>query len=73
MTLVDGQNYYLQDATGAICLRLAAKTDEIALGDTIIGTGKRAEFRGMAQLGSGHLRQVQRPDPERQAPPPSPP
>ena len=53
VTLVDGQNYYLQDATGAICLRLAAKTDEIALGDTIIGTGKRAEFRGMAQLGSG--------------------
>ena len=45
MTLVDGQNYYLQDATGGICLRLAAKTDEIALGDTIIGTGKRAEFR----------------------------
>ena len=53
VTLVDGQNYYLQDATGGICLRLAAKTDEIALGDTIIGTGKRAEFRGMAQLGSG--------------------
>lgn len=36
VTLVDGQNYYLQDATGGICLRLAAKTDEIALGDTII-------------------------------------
>ena len=53
VTLVDGQNYYLQDATGGICLRLAAKTDEIALGDTIIGTGKRADFRGMAQLGSG--------------------
>ena len=53
VTLVDGQNYYLQDATGAICLRLAVRSDEIALGDTIIGTGKRAEFRGMAQLGSG--------------------
>ena len=26
VTLVDGQNYYLQDATGGICLRLASKT-----------------------------------------------
>ncbi len=53
VTLVDGQNYYLQDATGGICLRLASKTTDIALGDTIIGTGTRAEYRGMAQLGSG--------------------
>ena len=53
VTLVDGQNYYLQDATGGICLRLASKTTEIALGDTIIGTGKRDTYNGLPQLGSG--------------------
>ena len=53
VTLVDGQNYYLQDATGGICLRLASSTTEIALGDTIIGTGKRDTYNGLPQLGSG--------------------
>ena len=53
VTLVDGQNYYLQDATGGICLRLASSTKDIALGDTIIGTGKRADYNGLPQLGSG--------------------
>ena len=53
VTLVDGQNYYLQDATGGICLRLASKTTEIALGDTIIGTGKRDTYNDLPQLGSG--------------------
>lgn len=52
VTLVDGKNIYLQDATGGICLRLS-KTSEIALGDTVIGTGKRAEFNKLAQLGNG--------------------
>lgn len=55
VTLVDGQNYYLQDATGGICLRLASRTTEIALGDTIIGTGKRDTYNGLPQLGSGTL------------------
>ena len=53
VTLVDGQNIYLQDATGGICLRLDSKTSEIALGDTIYGTGKRAEYNKLPQLGSG--------------------
>ena len=53
VTLVDGQNYYLQDATGGICLRLAKKTNDINLGDTIIGSGKREDFNGLPQLGSG--------------------
>ena len=53
VTLVDGQNYYLQDATGGICLRLTSKATDIALGDTIIGTGKRADYNGLPQLGSG--------------------
>ena len=53
VTLVDGQNYYLQDATGGICLRLASSTKDIALGDTIIGTGTRAAFNGLPELDSG--------------------
>ena len=53
VTLVDGQNIYLQDATGGICLRLGSKTSEIALGDTIYGTGKRTEYNKLPQLGSG--------------------
>ena len=53
VTLVDGLNYYLQDETGGICLRLASGTTEIALGDTIIGTGKRDTYKGLPQLGSG--------------------
>ncbi len=53
VTLVDGLNYYLQDETGGICLRLASETTEIALGDTIIGTGKRDTYKGLPQLGSG--------------------
>ena len=53
VTLVDGLNYYLQDETGGICLRLASGTTEIALGDTIIGTGKRDTYNGLPQLGSG--------------------
>lgn len=67
VTLVDGQNYYLQDATGAICLRLAAKTDEIALGDTIIGTGQAGRVQGHGAAGQRHLRQIQRSGAERQA------
>ena len=50
VTLVDGKNYYLQDATGGICLRLASTTKNIALGDTIIGTGTRAAFNKLPQL-----------------------
>lgn len=53
VTLVDGSNYYLQDDTGGICLRLATSTNDIKLGDTVIGTGKRADFKGLPQLGSG--------------------
>ena len=52
VTVVDSSNYYVQDATGAICVRLATNTTEIALGDTIIGTGTRAVYNGMPQLGS---------------------
>ena len=53
VTFTDGRNVFLQDDTGGICLYLASKADAIALGDTVIGTGKRSVFNGMPQLGSG--------------------
>ena len=53
VTLVDGQNLYLQDATGAICLRTGVTPSDVSLGDTVIGTGIRADYNGLPQLGSG--------------------
>ena len=53
ITLIDGKNLYLQDATGGICLRLNENPTDVALGDTVIGTGKRADYNGLPQLGSG--------------------
>lgn len=53
VTLIDGQNIYVQDATGGICLRTSERLEGVSLGDTMIGTGKRAEFNGIPQLNSG--------------------
>ncbi len=50
VTLVDGNNIYVQDETGAMCVRLASYSSEIALGDTIIGTGTRGSYNGLQQL-----------------------
>ena len=50
VTMVDGQNIYTQDATGGICVRLQKYSSDIALGDTIVATGKRSEYKGMPQL-----------------------
>lgn len=50
VTLLDGKNVYLQDSTGGICVRMSNNFEDIALGDTIIGTGKRATFNGLPQL-----------------------
>ena len=50
VTLLDGKNVYLQDSTGGICVRMSSNFDDISLGDTIIGTGKRATFNGLPQL-----------------------
>ncbi len=52
VTLVDGSNLYLQDETGGICIRMSTAPTDVALGDTVIGTGTRAVYRGMVQLGS---------------------
>ena len=53
VTLVDSSNIYVQDATGGICVRMTEKPTDIALGDTIIGTGSKTEYNGLPQLGSG--------------------
>ncbi len=53
VTLVDGQNIYVQDATGGICVRMSKKPTDIALGDTIVGTGSKTVYNGLPQLGSG--------------------
>lgn len=53
VTLVDGNNIYLQDATGGICVRMTGKPADIALGDTVIGTGSKGEYMGLPQLGDG--------------------
>lgn len=50
VTLVDGLNIYVQDATGGICLRFGSKPADVTLGDTVIGTGTRAVYNGLAQL-----------------------
>lgn len=52
VTLIDGKNVYLQDETGGICARMSSAFDDIALGDTVIATGKRAEFGELPELDS---------------------
>ena len=53
VTFTDGSNVYLQDATGGICLYLSAADDNIKLGDTIVGTGTRGDYKGQPQLSKG--------------------
>ena len=50
VTLVDGSNIYLQDETGGICAYMSSKPTDIALGDTIVATGERADYRGLPEL-----------------------
>ena len=50
VTLVDGKNIYVQDATGGIDLYLSTTPTDIALGDTIIGTGVRTTYNGLPEL-----------------------
>lgn len=50
VTLLDGQNVYLQDSTGGICVRMSANFSDIALGDTLIATGARGTYNGLPQL-----------------------
>ena len=52
VTMVEGKNVYLQDATGGICVYMSA-TPEAKLGDTVIATGTKGAYRGMPQLSAG--------------------
>ena len=52
VTLVDGRNVYLQDNTGGICAYLSASPSDLAVGDTIIATGKRDTYSGLPELAS---------------------
>ena len=49
VTMLDGRNVYIQDATGGICLYPPTAPTDLALGDTVIGTGSRAEYRGLPE------------------------
>ncbi|MBR1758824.1 MAG: CehA/McbA family metallohydrolase [Lachnospiraceae bacterium] len=50
VTLVDGKNIYIQDATGGICLYFNTAPNNISLGDTVIGNGKRATYNDLPEL-----------------------
>ncbi len=55
VTLLDGKNVYIQDSTGGICLFFDSTPSGISLGDTVIGTGKKAEFNGLPELANATL------------------
>lgn len=55
VTLLDGKNVYIQDLTGGICLYFNEAPSGISLGDTVIGTGKKAEFNGLPELANATL------------------
>lgn len=50
VTLLDGQNVYLQDSTGGICASMSENFSDISLGDTVIATGTRGTYNGLPQL-----------------------
>ncbi len=50
VTMIDGKNVYVQDETGGICLYFNTAPTDLALGDTVIGGGTRAVYRGLPEL-----------------------
>lgn len=56
VTHVEGQNVYVQDATGGICLYFDEAQSAIKLGDTIIGTGTRTAFNDLPELAGASYR-----------------
>ena len=53
VTLLDGQNIYIQDATGGICVRVSAKPTDLKVGDTITVTGVLINYNGKIEFNSG--------------------
>lgn len=45
-----GKNVYIQDATGAICVRTSDTPADLTLGFTITATGTRGNYNGLPQL-----------------------
>ncbi len=58
ITMVDGRNIYIQDATGGICMFFDAAPEDLKLGDTIIADGVRATYRGLPELSSSTYTKV---------------
>jgi len=54
VTCVEGQNVYVMDATGGICIRTSAYVEGLAVGETVIGTGSKSVYRGMTQLNGSY-------------------
>lgn len=59
VTMVDGRNVYIQDETGGICLFFDAAPSGIELGDTVIGSGSRTDYRGLPELGNAEFTKVE--------------
>lgn len=50
VTLIDGKNIYIQDATGGICAYFSEAPADLALGDVITVSGTRAAYNGLPEL-----------------------
>jgi len=50
VTFIDGRSVYVEDATGAVCLYLAAADASLAIGDMVEAEGARAEYNGLPEL-----------------------
>lgn len=50
VTFVDGNNIYLEDATGGIDLYFTSKPSSIGVGSVVTATGTYAEYKGLAEL-----------------------
>ena len=54
VTCVEGQNIYVMDATGGICIRTSAYVEGVAVGETIIGTGTKSVYNALPQLNGSY-------------------
>ena len=50
ITMIDGKNVYVQDETGGICLFFNSAVSDLALGDTVVFTGKRDTYKNLPEL-----------------------
>lgn len=50
VTFVDNQNYYVEDSTGAVVVRLASADSSIVVGKTLQAVGTLGEFNSLTQI-----------------------